>query len=138
MSEAGSRQRLNKALRPLNAVSVETRLEDGIPDVNYVGGWIECKWLRAWPKREGTIVNLPHDLMTHQRAWIRRRARRGGRVHVMIHCGREWLLIDGATAAEIIGEATKSELVEAARETGRYWPNGLKDDEIVEYLRDGA
>ena len=71
MSESSMRQRLVAALKPLDAVPIENRLRAGTPDVNYIGGWMELKWLRSWPVRDG-VISLPH-YTNGQRLWLRRR-----------------------------------------------------------------
>ena len=129
MSESSMRRNVVKALRPLDGCAVETKLEDGIPDVNYVGGWIECKCLKAWPVRPATPVRLDHPLMPHQAAWLCRRWRRGGKAWVLLQVGREWLLFDPPTAKEKLGTATREELRLIA---ARYWPNGLNAQELID------
>jgi len=133
MSEQAMRQRVVKALRCLDAISVENPAYPGTPDLNYVEGWIECKWLRSWPKRDSTVVKLQHELMKHQQVWLERRRRAGGQAWVFLQCGREWLLFDGAKAGQHIGSSTRAQLLEAA---DRVWTNGLVDEELVEYLRE--
>lgn len=135
MAERDMRQRVIRALRELDAISVENRCGLGTPDVNYVEGWIECKWLRKWPKRPETVVKLDHELMAGQRAWIKRRAKRDGDVFVLLQCGREWLLIEGHYAACELGKQTREQLIESC---AAYWKNGLNDDELVEVLRGRA
>ncbi len=135
MSEHDMRGKIIEVLRPLDAVSVENRCGPGTPDVNYIGGWMELKWLREWPKRAETPVKLDHDLEPQQRAWLRRRRNRGGAAWVMLQCRREWLLWYGEVAAEIIGTATREELIARCH---RYWPNGLNGDELIGVLRGSA
>lgn len=110
MSEAGMRTNLVKALSALDAMSVENPVGPGTPDINFIGGWIECKWLRAWPKKPETPVRLDHPLTPQQKAWLRRRRRRGGEAWVMLQCGREWLLFKGEVASDHLGTATQREL----------------------------
>lgn len=110
MSESGMRMNLVKALSVLDAVSIENPAGPGTPDVNFIGGWIECKWLRAWPKRPDTPVKLDHPLLPTQKAWLKRRRRRGGKAWVMLQCGREWLLFHGCVASDHLGTATQREL----------------------------
>lgn len=131
MSESGQRSRVVRALRSLDAVAVENPARPGTPDVNYIGGWIELKWLRRWPTRADTLVAIDH-YTKQQRAWARRRIRRGGTCWWMLQVGREWLLLDGAVAAAYVGEVNRQQLVDLA---DRYWPNGLRDAELVEWLR---
>lgn len=108
-----------KALRRLDAMSVENGAHPGTPDVNHLYGWMELKYLKAWPVRPTTPVRVDH-FVPGQRGWIGRRVRAtrkaGGSecVHVLLKVGREWLLFDGEWAALFLGEKTKGELIEAA------------------------
>lgn len=130
MSEKTQRRRVVKALRPLDAISVENPVYPGTPDVNYIEGWIELKWLRAWPKRDGE-VRVDH-FTPGQREWIRRRWKRGGAVWVLLQVGREWILLDGDTAARHLGYVDRDTLHRLATAS---WKNGLKDGELRECLR---
>lgn len=130
MSESNMRTKLIGALRLLDAISVENPAGPGTPDVNFIGGWLECKWLRAWPKRPETPVRLDHPLLPQQKAWLRRRIRRGGSAWVMLQCGREWFLFDGNTASDILGEATQEEL----RKRAFHIFNTLDDCELTQIL----
>lgn len=125
------RQNVVRALRSLDAVSVENRVGPGTPDVNFVEGWVELKWLRSWPKRPETPVALDHPLEVEQRAWIRRRRKRGGNVWVLLQCGREWLLFDGLVAADFLGTSTRAELYRHAK---KWWAKGLDRRELIEAL----
>ena len=132
MSELGGmRPKVLKALQPLDAVPIENRVGPGTPDVEFIGGWVELKWLRNWPKGAETPVRLEH-FTPQQRLWLRRRVRRGGRTWLLLQCRREWLLFWGPTAAEHLGRATKGELIRWAH---RYWPAGLNNKELLECLR---
>lgn len=127
------RQRLVGMLRPLDAVSIENSVGPGTPDINYIGGWIECKWLRSWPKRAETLVRLDHELMPSQKVWLQRRCSRGGVVWVMLQCRREWLLLESLTAVQLLGKATRKELCAAAY---HHWNDGLNANELIELLND--
>jgi len=122
LSERDMRQKVVRCLRSLDAISVENPVGPGTPDVNYVEGWIELKWLRSWPKRAETPVTLDHELTTEQRAWARRRTKRGGRAWVMLQCRKEWLLFRGDVAACFLGTATRAELY---RHATIWWQDGL-------------
>lgn len=124
------RQRVISALQPLDAVSVENSAYPGTPDVNYIGGWIECKWLRSWPKRETSSVRVDH-FTPQQKVWLRRREKRGGDAWLLLQCRTTWLLFRGTQAAEILGSATRDELHAAAV---RIWDTGLVDSELLEAL----
>lgn len=129
------RQRLVKGLKPLHAIAVENTVGSGTPDINYVGGWIECKWLRRWPKRESTIVKLVHDFTREQRLWATSRWACGGASWLMLQCNREWLLFTGVAGAKRIGSCTRLELI---KYTHSYWGEGLKDDELRRILSNGT
>lgn len=124
------RQRVVKALRPLDAISVENSAYPGTPDVNYVEGWIELKWVREWPAREGTAVPVKH-FTPQQRVWLKRRWYRNGAAWLLLQVGRTWLLFDGATASQIVGLVDKRTLINRAR---RVWFSGLVDKELEEWL----
>jgi hypothetical protein len=127
---ADMRKRILQVLRPLDAVPVENRVGPGHPDVNTTICDIELKWLRSWPKRPETKVELKH-FTPQQRLWLKRRERRGGCTWVLLQCKREWLLFDGTTAAELLGRCTRSELL---NNTHRAWLNGLDGKELIECL----
>lgn len=131
MSEATMRGNVVKALKPLNAISVENPCLPGTPDVNYVEGWIELKWLRSWPVGEDTIVRLEHYTV-QQKVWAFRRRRVGGQCWFLLQCGREWILLDGIVAAMYINRATRQELIQVAR---AYFSDGLPANDLVQLLR---
>ena len=132
MSESNMRTNLVQGLKKLDAVAVENPARPGTPDVNFIGGWIECKWLRAWPKRPGTPVKLDHPLLPSQKVWIKRRNRRGGRAWVMLQCGREWFLFKGGVACDFLGTASRHDLY---RQAYYVWRTGLDTDELIASIR---
>lgn len=133
MSESTMRGKLVRALRGLDAVAVENPACPGTPDVNYVGGWIECKWLRHWPQQAETPVRLPHPVTPQQRIWLLRRTARGGLCWVMLQCKNEWLLFKGDVAADNLGSVTLERLREIAvwRST-----SGLAPKRLEQFLRE--
>ncbi len=131
MAESDMRKNLCDRLKKLDAIAVENPARPGTPDVNFIGGWIELKWLRHWPKRVGTPVKLDHPLLSGQKVWIRRRNRRGGRAWVMLQCGREWLLFKGDAACDFLGTSTRQELY---RHVYHVWRTGLDADELIAIL----
>lgn len=116
-----------KALRSLDAIAVENPALPGTPDVNYIEGWVELKWLRSWPKQPGTLVKFDH-FTVQQRVWHIRRRRAGGRTWMLIQCKREWILLDGAVAALNVNLSTRTELIYLAE---AYWANGLNQKDLV-------
>lgn len=131
--ESRMRGELVKALCPMHAIAVENgKAHPGTPDINYADGWIECKALRQWPKRESTIVRLDHPITKEQVIFIRDRAQVSVNVWVMLRCRREWFLFNGPDAFSSIGSSTRLELI---RYAWHYWHDGLKNDELIEILR---
>ena len=123
------RSKVVKILSPLHGIAVENPTLPGTPDVNYIDGWIELKWLRNWPSRATTVAKLDH-YTPQQKLWIRKRHKKGGKVFVMLQCKREWFLFKYPVTNEI-GELTREELIEKAY---KYWPNGLKEKEFLECI----
>jgi hypothetical protein len=95
----------------LDPISVENLVYPGTPDVNYIGGWIELKVLDKWPTRTSTPVRISH-FSPEQRVWLRRRWQRGGCAHLLLVVKNEWLLFDGAVAADHVGKVDKARLYE--------------------------
>jgi hypothetical protein len=134
VAETDLRRTVVTALRPLDAIAVENLVYKGTPDVNYVEGWIELKWLRAWPKRPTTKVRLDHPLTQEQRVWLTKRWRAGGNCYVLLQVGREYLLFTGQDAACSLGDSTREELETYAI---MVWHNGLNRAEFLEWIRSG-
>ena len=130
MSESSMRQRLVAALRPLDAVPIENSLKAGTPDVNYINGWMELKWLRNWPIRKGVVV-LPHFTLG-QRLWLRRRGKRGGVAMLVLQVRKQWLFFDWEYSFYVGRTETRLDLEEHAV---KHFPNGLKNEELVAWLR---
>ena len=130
MSEQGQRRRVLRALKPLHAVPVENPAKPGTPDVNYIEGWIELKWLRRWPAREETIVRLEH-FTVQQRRFLRDRWQRGGRCWLLLQVGREWLLFTGQDAHDYVGQMSRGGLYRCARVR---WESGLIDEDLRKCL----
>jgi len=116
--EQEQRQKLVKALTKagFDATSVENPAYPGTPDIQFIGGWIECKYLEDWPVRKTSTVRIPH-FTQQQRVWLLRRelARKKlpkelricGRCYLILYISktREWLLFDGETAARHVAKA---------------------------------
>ena len=114
MSEQHMRQRVIKALKPLDAWSVENPCRPGTPDVNYIEGWIELKWKSDWPSRPGTPVRLPH-FTPQQKLHLARRWLKGGNAYLLLQVAQDWLLFDGKTAAEHVGQENRAALESVAQ-----------------------
>jgi len=101
-----------RALRPLHAVAVENRVGPGTPDVNHSLGWMELKWRKTWPKIKPHEPVLFEHFTPQQRIWLRSRAERGGMVHLMAKIGQDWIVLDGAWAAEHFGRVGSEVLLQ--------------------------
>lgn len=133
MAEKATNIRILKALRSahLDPVRVENGdTSPGTPDINFVWGWIEDKFLDHWPVRGG-IVKVPH-FTNEQRVWLTRRRLAGGSTWLLLQVGREYLLFDGRAAAEVLGRTEEETLRQAAI---KVWSRGLQDMEFIECLQ---
>ncbi len=130
VSEHGQRQRLIRALMPLHGVPIENPVQPGTPDINYINGWIECKWLRSWPVRASTPVRIEHFTI-QQRRWLKKHCTLGGSAWLLLQVQAEWLLFSGIVAHDHVGGATRQELYDLA---SARWKSGLKNKELVECL----
>lgn len=122
MSEAGMWEAIRPRLKKLDPVRIENVVGSGTPDVNYNDGWIELKYLDAWPARENTPVRIDH-FTPQQKAWLVRRSNAGGKAWLLLKVGKtDWLLFDGMTAARFVGQITKQELYERAHAYSAHLP----------------
>jgi hypothetical protein len=124
-----------KKLTALDAVAIESPLTGiGIPDVNCIGGWFECKWLRTWPKKcDVNPVVFDHPLSKEQGVWLYRRSRLGGLAMCVCQvAGREWFFFDGYTIKDRFNKMTRPEM---RQEAVLYMPNGLETGRLIDYVR---
>lgn len=117
-NEAAMRQYIRDGLHRVGFLTThhEDMLNVGLPDMSYSGnqqhGWIELKYLRAWPKRVDTVVRIEH-YTKEQRAWLLRRGQLGGNCFLLLRVGREHLLL-GWITAQLVGELNRTELCRRA------------------------
>jgi len=130
MSEQTQRRRVILGLKPLHGVAVENPAGPGTPDVNYIDGWIELKWLRRWKRNAETSPVLIDHYTNQQRLWMRRRSLRGGKAYLLLQVGKEWLLFKYPELMEV-GKVTRSELYKLSY---KHWPNGLKNEELIDAI----
>lgn len=117
-----------RALKPIDAVSVENRVGPGTPDVNFIDGWVELKSLDTKPKRlDTTKIKIDH-YTPQQRAWILKRWMKGGKVFLLLQLEKEWFLFDGMYAARHVGKVVYQELIDNAV---AYWPKKPKPEELL-------
>ena len=112
------RSKVTGALKKARGFAVENPCLPGTPDVSYIDGWLELKWLRDWPKRESSPVTIEH-YTPQQRVFHVEQWRHGGAVFMLLQVRGTWLLFDGPTSARIVGKVTRAELEEHALEHWR-------------------
>lgn len=125
-------------LRPVMAQAgldprrVENVVGPGHPDVNYAGGDIELKAMKAFPKRDGTTVTVP-EFTGEQAGWLLQRSQAGGRAWLMVRVGKEWFLFDAVRAYGVYVGLTQARW----REFADWHAVGLtsKADGLIEILR---
>lgn len=134
MSESNMRKRLVLGLKPLDALPIESHMRAGVPDIECLVGWIECKFIPKWVRGcDKNPVRLPHPLMPAQGVFANRRTRLGGISLICIKVGRnEWFFFDGLKAKDQMGELTRPEMKQAAL---KYFETGLNDKELVDWLK---
>lgn len=138
--EQQQRQKVVKALNRagLDATSVENPAYPGTPDIQFIGGWIECKYVEDWPARVETAVRIPH-FSPQQRVWLLRRELARAKLRtdhdpcyllIYVVSTKDWLLFDGATAARHVAKdgTNKERLFELAALT----TNDLQD--VIAYV----
>ena len=109
------RAKLVQILMPLHAIPVENKIPPlGTPDINFVGGWIECKQRDRWPVRENRVVSFAHPVTLNQRIWRNARVRKGGTVILALQIARVWLFYTKREIFENFGSYTKQELLDRA------------------------
>ena len=129
-SESDMRSHMCRLLKTWHAVPIESGLAAGVPDVNYIDGWIECKSVDL-PKKPTTVIRVKH-FSQDQKFWLTERWQRGGASSVMLKTGPWWLLFDAPVAVEIVGKVTILQLTDRCVEG---WARMPKKDELMDGLR---
>lgn len=124
MRESDIRRRIVEALRPLDAQAVENPINPGTPDVEFIGGWVEIKYIREWPKRADTPLRI-HHFTAQQRLWISERRKRGGKVLIVVRVAKDLLLFE-STWCMALGTLTKAQMFEACSASwGNFFDNSM-------------
>lgn len=136
--EQTMRKRVVSVLRPLGAFSVENGVgAPGVPDVCFVGGWLELKCApEGWPVRGG-VLRLPHEFGAAQRVWHLKWARAGGRSWVLLRVGDDWILVPGDVAAlHLEKDWTRADLEILGLISSRchFWTASLDEKGLLECL----
>lgn len=133
MAESETSKVFRELIAELDPHCVENLLpsESGMPDVEFIGGWAELKWMRSTdlPKRATTKVRFDH-YTDKQREWLMNRTLKGETCWLVVQIGREWFFYD-ADAAQEVGYLTYDEMVEHAT---KYFPTKPTSQEVVSLL----
>lgn len=134
MSESDTWAALRPLMAPLDPHRIENLItaEKGMPDVEYVGGWAELKWIARsdWPKRARTVVRLDH-YTDEQRNFLLRRWNFGEAAWLILQSGEEWFFWN-APAAQAVGTLTREQLQETAT---YYFKTKPTADQVCTILR---
>ena len=135
MSEKHFRRRIVLTLKPLHGLAVENPVYPGTPDVNFIEGWLELKWLPRWPRvGDDDAIRIPH-YTPQQRRWSARRWARGGKVGLLLQVKEEHFLFRGDIASEFVGLVSRPLLERLA---WRHWRKGLPKQEFLSCLQQAS
>lgn len=129
-TEKNLSHRVIQSLRGMHPVPVDNPRRAGTPDINYIEGWLELKYLPSWPKRAETKVKI-RCWTKKQMIWHYLRTSSGGRSFVLLQVGRDHLLFDGGVAALCFNESTQEDMRRLAIKVWDKYPG----DELCQYLR---
>ena len=121
MSEDALSKRVVLAIRKLDPVLVDNPRKPGTPDINFIEGWVELKYLPEWPKRATTLVKFP-KFYPQQRVWLVKRTLSGGKCFVLVQIKFMYILYQGGFAAQHFDKMTKEELLKNALKVWDYFP----------------
>lgn len=120
-SENDFSHKVTRAIRKLDPVLVENLQKPGTPDINYVEGWLELKYLPDWPKRAETTVKFP-KFYPQQRVWLVKRTLGNGNCFVFVQIRFTYLLFQGGFAAQHFDRMTKAEMLRSALYVWDHFP----------------
>ena len=130
MSEGKLSEKVLKTLSHLDAIPVDNPRRPGTPDVNYVEGWLELKYLPEWPKRDRTIVTI-ETWTPKQVIWHMKRSLAGGKTFLLVQVGGDYLLFEGGVASVFINKVTQQRMRELAIMVWSEYPG----DRLCPYLK---
>lgn len=115
MSEASAWTSIKKVLDELglDPKRVENVVGQGFPDIDYLAGNIELKYIEEFPARVKTSVRMSH-FTGEQAGWLARRWKKGGNSWLLVRVSRTWFLFDGWTAMVVQRGATINEWFDLA------------------------
>lgn len=109
----------------------------GIADVWFGPCPVECKYLRRYPVKPSTPVNLEHELTVAQYRWLNKRYDAGFPAWVVLQANKvEWLLF-AAPDSYVLAKGHAVPRRELYQYALKMWMHGLVPAEIEETLRYG-
>jgi hypothetical protein len=121
MSESDLSKKVINALYPLDPMPVDNPRRPGTPDINFVEGWMELKYMPEWPRKASTLVKFP-KFSTQQRVWLVKRSVRQGNCFVFLQVKNLYLLFEGGFAGQHFDRMTKDEMIKNALYVWDYFP----------------
>lgn len=119
-----------------HVIRVENDVETGTPDVHGcisgVSFWIELK-VAELPKQSATNISVPH-FTQEQRTWLFNHCRAGGNAWLLLQVGGAYFLLNGVTAAVLVGKADYQQLTEAAC----WYGHTLRDKRFLSTVMEGV
>ena len=111
MSESNFWALLRNKLK-LRMYRVENRVMKGMPDVHYIregkSGWIELKYLKAWPKNP-----VSTGLKLNQCLWLKEYNEHKGDCWILLRVGRDYTgLIHGREAKKIFDRPSSGQILD--------------------------
>ena len=101
MVERDIQRRLIHQLRHIDARSIEDAFSSGIPDINTAYGWIELKFIRAYPKRDSTPIKIHHFTANQKLFLFRRWSVLQGGAFLLVRIEKDWFLFAGKDSYDI-------------------------------------
>lgn len=91
----------------------EDKFQKGIADVSFcqcgIAGWMELKHVSEWPRREKTLVRIPHYSI-EQKDFLEKKGIAMGNTWLFVQVEGDFLLYNH-TAAQFLPDKTKTEMV---------------------------
>jgi hypothetical protein len=122
----------------LHGQSIESRATGaGIPDIWFGPCGVECKYLRRFPVKPTTQVELDHPLTLEQFRWLNKRYWAGYPMWVVLQANRlEWMLF-AAPDASVLMHGQYVPRLQLYTHAIRRWSPGdpMTTDQLQHYLK---
>ena len=135
MSENNLWRYLQKNLKDSKTMlmRIENPFYKGVPDVNFLidgnEGWLELKYIPQYPKKEITIVKVPHFTI-EQKIWHNARFKNKGRTMVLIQVDDDYFIFK-KEKINLLGSLNKYRMFQHAN---KFWKNKINFRELRKEL----